>query len=218
MGFRMSVPYLGLTRKPDESSKHKAYGEGICKEAGIERASRSKTLDRTLSGKNIYDDIESGSELWEEMCRRADSYSIEVRGKTRDGKEVVRKRGLRKDAIVGFAVIFKPPTEVVESWSRKRRERFFNDCHEVAEHLEPELFQRSNILMRSRHMDEEGEHEHVLGVPLDIEGHYNGSDMLTHMRDNFNRNFAAEMRKRGWNMDDLELYDAERAKADKEYK
>lgn len=214
MSFRMSIPYLGLTRKEDETGKHKAYGEGICKEAGVERASRSRTLDRTLSDRNVYEGIASGDELWRLMCERADAYRIQVEGRTRDGKKVVRERGLRKDAIVGFAVIFKPPTEVIASWSREERERFFKDCHEVAETLEPELFQRSNVLMRSRHMDEDGEHEHDIGIPIDGNGHYNGSDMLNHMRDNFNQNFAAEMRKRGWDMDDLELYDAERAKTD----
>lgn len=221
MGFRMSVPYLGLTRNPAESGKHKAHGLPICKEAGYERASASRTLDRTLSDQNTYVGYRSGEELWSYLEERANNYRMQVPGKDKANNPVMRERGLRKDAIVGFAVIWKPPAEVIRDWDRDTRERFFSDCHAVAEELEPELFAPSNILMRSRHFDEVRhggeEHEHDVGVPLTADGRYNGSDMLNHMRRNFNANFAAKMRERGWDMDDLDLYDPERAKVDEEY-
>lgn len=221
MGFRMSVPYLGLTRNPAESGKHKAHGLPICKEAGYERASASRTLDRTLSDQNTYVGYRSGEELWGYLEERANNYRMQVPGKDKANNPVMRERGLRKDAIVGFAVIWKPPAEVIRDWDRDTRERFFSDCHAVAEELEPELFAPSNILMRSRHCDEVRhggeEHEHDVGIPLTADGRYNGSDMLNHMRRNFNANFAAKMRERGWDMDDLELYDPERAKVDEEY-
>ncbi|MBR3224998.1 MAG: hypothetical protein IKF78_06735 [Atopobiaceae bacterium] len=222
MGFKMSVPYLGLTRKVGESGAHKAYGEAICKEAGYERASRSKTLDRTLSDRNSYVGYTSGAELWDDLVEAADSYRVKVTRKDKDGNPVVHERPLRKDAIVGFAVIWKPPADVIRRWDPETRERFFADCYAVAEELEPELFQPSNIRMRARHKDEVrfgGEdHEHAVGVPLTFDGRYNGSDMLNHMRRNFNKNFAKHMRDRGWDMDDLELYDPERARVDPEYR
>lgn len=218
MGFRMSVPYLGLTRKVGESGKHKAYGLPICKEAGYERASASKTLDRTLSNQNSYVGFKSGDELWSYLEERANDYRIQVEGKTKTREKVVRERGLRKDAIVGFAVIFKPPADVISEWDTETRNRFFSDCHEVARELEPELFQESNILMIARHFDEGEDHEHMFGIPLTKDGRYNGSDMLTHMRRNFNENFARCMRERGWDMDDLDLYDKGRAENDEEYR
>ena len=222
MGFKMSVPCLGLTRNPNESGKHKAHGLKICKEAGYERASASRTLDRALSDQNTYDGFRSGEELWEYLEDRANNYRMRVPGKDKAKNDVVRERGLRKDAIVGFAVIWKPPAEVIRAWDRETRDKFFDDCDAVAEELEPEMFQPSNILMTATHVDEVlhggEEHQHKIGVPLTFDGRYNGSDMLNHMRRNFNANFAAKMRERGWDMDDLDLYDAERAKEDEEYR
>ena len=221
MGFKMSVPYLGLTRKPGEKGKHKANVRAICLEAGYERVGESRTLDRTLSDQNVYVGYESGNKLADFLEERADEYRVKVNGK-RNGKEVTYERPLRKDAIIGFAVIWKPPAEVVAEWDTDTRERFFADCYAVAEELEPELFRPSNLLMKARHKDEKlhggDEHEHAVGIPLTSDGRYNGSDMLNHMRRNFNKNFAGKMRERGWDMEDLELYDPERAKVDEAYR
>lgn len=86
--------------------------------------------------------------------------------------------------------------------------------------MEPELLQPSNILIRARHNDEKlhggDEHEHAIGVPLTKDGRYNGGKMLNHMKNNFNTNSARHMRERGWDMEDLNLYDPSR-KDDEEY-
>lgn len=86
--------------------------------------------------------------------------------------------------------------------------------------MEPELLQPSSILIRARHNDEKlhggDEHEHAIGVPLTKDGRYNGGKMLNHMKNNFNTNSARHMRERGWDMEDLDLYDPSR-EDDEEY-
>lgn len=153
MGFGMSVPYLGLTRMRDGNSRHNTHGEAICLEAGYERASRSRTVDRTLSDQNTYVGYRSGQELWDELVRRAEDYKIDVTYKRKGKVCHAQRAGLKKNGVVGFAVIWKPPADVVRGWDRDTRERFFDDCYAVAEELEPDLFRSENLLMRSRHND-----------------------------------------------------------------
>ncbi|MCD8125036.1 MAG: hypothetical protein LUE23_08385 [Lachnospiraceae bacterium] len=88
---------------------------------GKERISSSVTLDRSKSSLNIYEgESDSGFAVWDDMERRANEYRQEVQGKDRSGNPVTRYRGLRKDAVIGCAVIINPPYEVCKDWTREQ--------------------------------------------------------------------------------------------------
>ena len=60
-------------------------------------------------------------------------------------------------------------------------------------------------------------HVHDLGVCKDAEGHYCGNRIDAKLMIKINAKFPAMMRQRGWDMEDLDTTDFERAKTDKDY-
>ena len=105
MGYKCTPQIIGLVRgEPKPGAKHRAPCLKICEEAGNERYSKSVTLDRTRSKYNVYEGFRSGEKCCASMEAEAAEYR--VRGKTKDGKDY--ERGLRADAVIGFAVIFNP--------------------------------------------------------------------------------------------------------------
>ena len=93
--------------------------------------------------------------------------------------------------------------------------------------IEPRLFRRDNIRMSAEHFDEGippdensgviDRHLHDLGVSKDAAGRYCGNLIDAKLLIKINERFPALMRERGWDMDDLDRTDFERAKTDKEY-
>jgi len=61
-------------------------------------------------------------------------------------------------------------------------------------------------------------HFHDLGISLDENGHYCGKLIDAKLLVTINKKFPALMRERGWDMDDLDVTDFDRAKVDSDYK
>ena len=226
MGFKCTPQVMGLVRgEPKVGQKHRAPLSKIAIEAGYERASKSATLDRARSDLNRYEGYRSGAEFAADMEAEAAAYRVKVKGKTKDGHEIIRVKGLPHNAVVGFAVIHNPPAEVCAAWSDEQYEKFYKDSREVMAIIEPRIFRQANIRMSAEHFDEGlplangsiDRHLHDLGVCKDYGGRYCGNLIDAKLLIKINEKYPAMMRKRGWDIDDLDTTDFERAKTDKEY-
>lgn len=228
MGWKCAPQVMGLVRgEPKQGQKHRANIRKIAMEAGYERASKSDTLDKSRSSKNHYDGYRSGSQFAAAMEQEASKYRVKVNGKTKDKKPVVREKGLPHNAVIGWAVIYNPPAEVCAAWTNEDYQKFYADCRECMAKIEPRLFRSENIRMSAEHFDEGippdensgviDRHLHDLGVSKDADGRYCGNLIDAKLLIKINERFPTLMRERGWDMDDLDRTDFERAKTDKEY-
>jgi len=231
MGWKCAPQVMGLVRgEPKEGQKHRANIRKIAMEAGYERASRSDTLDRRRSHLNQYTGFRSGVEFSDTMEEEAAAYRMQVAGKTKDGQDIIRERGLQHNAVIGWAVIYNPPADTCIGWSDQMYEKFYNDCRDCMAQIEPRIFRRQNIRMSAEHYDEGvppedihnissiDRHLHDLGVCRDEDGRYCGNLIDAKLMIRINALFPGMMRERGWgDMEDLDTTDFERAKDDKEY-
>jgi len=223
MGYLCAPQLTGLVRgEPKPGQKHRSNGKAIAGEAGKERHSASETLDRTRSGDNVYSGFESGFECWDAMCEEADEYRIPT--KLRNGETA--ERGLRKDAVIGFAVIFNPSHEMTVGWSEEDYQRFYKDSWEVLGEIEPDIFRDDNVRMSAEHCDEGrtadpgtfDKHLHRIGMCKDREGKFCGNKIDAKLLIRINENYPKLMRERGWELDDLDTTDWDRMKTDEEYR
>lgn len=230
MGWKCAPQVMGLVRgDPKPGQKHRGNIRKIALEAGYERASRSDTLDRRRSHLNKYEGYKKGAKFADDMEQEAAEYRMKVKGKTKDGQEIIREKGLPHNAVIGWAVIYNPPAEVCASWTDEDYEKFHQDCRDCMAEIEPRLFRQENIRMSAEHFDEGipvsnpsrleeiDRHFHDLGVSKDEDGRYCGNLIDAKLLIKINERFPVMMRKRGWNMDDLDTTDFERAKVDKDY-
>lgn len=220
MGFKMAPQIMGLIRgEPKGKGKHRAPGDKILEELGEERKSRSKTLDRGRSGDNRYAGYRSGAECWAALQEEADRYRSPV--VLRDGRTA--SRGLRRDAVLGIAVIYNPPAAATKGWTDADYSRFYKDCREVMANIEPRLFGRRNSRMLAEHRDEDGSgeesrHIHEVLVPRDGDGRYCGNLVDGSTLARINRDFPRLMRERNWDLEDLDTTDWPRYKTDPSYR
>lgn len=215
MGWKCIPQVIGLVRgEPKPGAKHRANGGKICKEAGCERASRSKTLDREKSKDNSYRFQESGTVCWDQMEQTAEEYR--VTGTNKNGKAFSRK--LRADAVIGWAMIIKPPMAVAATWSEAKKDKFRNDSWRAMMVIEPRLFRKGNVRMLARHRDEGGDHDHVIGEARDQDGAYCGNLVDFKLLQKINEQYPALMRGYGWDIEDAEVTDWNRYQSDLEYR
>lgn len=220
MGYAWAPQITGLVRgEPKPGARHRSNGLAIFMEAMEERASKSPTLDRTRSHKNPYwhrDGGPSGTATWEAMCEAADAYRIPVTLK--NGKTA--ERGLRGDAVIGWAAILKPPPEMVAELGMTGKDirRFCDDGFRALEQIEPRVFRDENLEAVAGHVDEDTPHYHFLGTSKDKAGKYCGNLIDANLCVRINEQFPAIMRGLGWPIDDLDMTDWERMKTDEEYR
>lgn len=214
MGWKCVPQIKGLVRgEPKPGSRRRANGLKICMEAGKERASKSKTLDRTRSNLNTYKGPESGKDCWERMEAEAEAYR--VTGTTKTGKQFARR--LPPDAVIGWALIFKPPAEVAAEWTPEKKARFDADSWRVMREIEPRLFHKKSIRQIAQHRDEDGDHTHTIGAARDESGKYCGNLIDCVLLQKINEQYPAMMRKLGWDIEDAEVTDWKRYDTDPEY-
>ncbi len=235
MGFQCAPQIIGLTREKSPKGKHRANGLGICLEQGEERASLSETLNRSKSDLNIYEGYSSGYKCWEDMELRAKNHKCKVI----DKNGIERERSVRSDAVIGYAMIFNPPSEMCIGWTDDDYKKFYDDsfncvaeCNKLyrdevkkrdTKHKEiPIIFREENIRMKSWHkdegIDENSDHEHRICDAIDEHGEYNGSMIDAQFLSFINVHFPELMREKGWELDDLDVTDWDRYKTDEEYR
>lgn len=206
-------------RGEPKNGKHRMDGLKAAKEMGAERASRSETLDKTKSHRNIYIGHSRGVSAWEEIATRADQYRMTVKGKA----GVMHERPLRSDAVIGYALIINPPEEECSKWDDRTYQKFYLDSFTVLGEIEPRIFRREKVVMEAEHFDEgvggdNDRHKHFLGECVDENGRYCGNLIDAKLLSDINKKFPAMMRSRGWDMVDLDTTDWERYKNDEMYR
>lgn len=238
--FKSAPQILGMQRRPSVSrrtgrvSRHRASSpSGLCCEAAPrERASVSETLDRSRTPLNVNLGPESGEELWHSMCEEAGA--ARVRMVARDGTE--HERGLRQDAVIGYAWIDHPPAEVTADWDDDTMMRFTRDSMEAANDVlasmgRPRMFgganERATYVHRGEGMPADpatafegvpGVHAHRFGVCRDPEtGAWCGSAIDARFLSELDRRYPALMRERGWPLLDLDTTDYGRMATDEGY-
>lgn len=223
MSFSCTVQMMGLVREDYPKGRHRGNGKAIIGEMGKERISRSETLDRERSKFNKYDqDIQSGFEVWDEMVERAENYKMPVNVKQKDGTEITRYRNLKKDAVLGVAIIINPPFYESQNWDENTYKKFYEDTQEVLEELNPDIFRKENKIFGVEHYDEgyniNDRHKHIVYNTVSREGRYCGNKIDAKFLSEFNKVYPRMMRDRGWDMDDLDTTDWDRFKVDEGYR
>lgn len=223
MGWKCTPQLTGLVRgEPKKGAKHRSNIKAICAEAGKERITSSQTIDRSRSHLNRYKGIESGFACADDMTGRANEYKQQVKGK---GGSVMQRR-LRNDAVIGCAIIYNPPEDVCRNWTDEQYAKFYKDSDDFMHEVCPAIFREENVVMDAEHFDEGtiedpeafSRHRHRILNCIDEDGRYCGNLIDAHLLDTINRQYPTFMRSRGWEMDDLDVTDWDKAKSDKEYR
>lgn len=232
MGYKCVPQVKGLVRgEPQPGQKHRANGLKFAKEAGYERGTNSPTHDKKRQHLNEYEGYRSGKNFWEDMEAEADKYREEVPGKTKTGEPIIRYRKAKKNAVIGFAIIYNPPADMCKDWTKEKYIRFRDDSRDCMEKIEPAIFRSENIRMSALHADEgiapDTENPtlndcdcnfHDLGVCKDENGRYCGSKIDGRLMDKINEMYPRLMREKGWDLDDVDRTDWQKAKEDKAYR
>lgn len=210
MGFKVGMPVLKLKNaksggKNRGKSKNSGNLKSILGEAGTERWSATKTLDRSLSSTNEHlGPYSSGEEAYEAIMAEVEEYS--------EAYKAEHGRGVRKDAVLAFAMIVKPPAEVVNAMTPEERARFFKDSYDTL--VELNVLSDDNVRMRERHRDEGGEHEHIISMAYDKDGKLNGKKVVSlGMFKKLNKEFPKRMQEKGWDVEECDVYDEEAVKS-----
>lgn len=222
MSFKVGTPTLALKMVKVKQFNEKKHGlaEKILEEAGEERYSKSRTFDRSRVGLNDYSGgmFSSGSDAFEYL-KKVWSEADEVHRANSKSH-----RGLRKDKDVAFALIVKPPAEWANEQDAETLDRFFDDFYD--EMVAAGIFKDENVLMRARHRDEAGEHEHyVFMLDRTPEGDLGDGlnfwykprrkgDLKSSFHDMLNHDIPRAMQARGWDVAESineDAYDPEKA-------
>lgn len=243
--FKCTPQILGLQRHASKRARgaaHRATSPSglACEAAPLERASMTETLDRSKTHLNVSEGPDSGEELWCRMCDEADDYRQPVMNRDgtprmdRDGHPVTR--ALRRDAVIGYAVVDHPPAEVTRDWDVDTMRRFSADSdacmNEVLKSLgRPAMFGGDNARATYYHLDEGrvdplddsevplGIHVHKFGMARDPEtGRYCGNLIDAKFLHELNVRYPALMRERGWPLEELDTVDWDRYSTDEAYR
>lgn len=244
----------GMRRDGKGQAKHRANAAAIVHEA-FEiadrddghpipiRKSASDTYDRSRTPNNRYTGYQTADDVVAALEEEAAAQTVEVRTKDKEtGETVIRKRPLRSDAVIGVAVIFKPPCAIARTWSREQYDKFINDSLDVMAAVqcggevdkktgklkrgqEPcHLFRRENVIASAEHWDEgslaEGEdvytgHWHHIYKPEDESGKYRGALVDPYFLSRLSAVYPRMMREREWDIEDCDCTDWEKFNDDK---
>lgn len=204
MGVKIGIPILKLNNHHTKT-KRKGYMRAVFCEGLEERWGTDPDIDRSRTALNEYTgEYRSGQALTAAITAEAEAYSKEQRQQS--------KRGLRSDAIIGWAAIVKPPAEWINSLSQEQRKSFFDDSRKIMYDLMGHDEKgRSNVRATVLHHDEAGDHEHFYGAAKTEDGRFCGKDLINlKLFRKFNREYPRRMREKGWDIDDCTVYDPEK--------
>ncbi len=204
MGVKIGIPIMKLNNHHTKT-KRKGYMRAVFCEGLEERWGTDPDIDRSRTMLNEYTgEYQSGQALTAAITAEAEAYSKEQRQQG--------KRGLRSDAIIGWAAIVKPPAEWINSLSQEQRKSFFDDSRKIMYDLMGHDEKgRSNVRATVLHHDEAGDHEHYYGAAKMPDGRFCGKDLINlKLFRKFNREYPKKMREIGWDIDDCTVYDPEK--------
>lgn len=194
MGIRVGIPVLKLSRDA-KASKHRGDAKKVIYESFGERYSKDKDLDRTKSNLNIYTGFSKGKDLYKYWEEEANTH-LDSRG-----------RKLRSDAVIGFSLIIKADYESMQKMSESERIKFLQDSSEIVSDLLHE--HGLQVDATALHRDEINEHMHVFGHDEEYRA---GKKIDIRLYRDFNSEYPRRMRARGYDVEDMSVYDSDKAK------
>ena len=203
MGWKVGITTLKLTNQRSKKSRAKRTGflRAVVCEGLKERWGKDEDIDRNLSHYNAYTGITSGVELAENMTKEAAEYSAQ--------RKAAGGRALRADAAIGWAMIIKPPADVINAMSPGQQIKFFADSDKII----TAIMGADNIRATALHRDEQAPHKHYFGMGYTKSGELCVDKVINpKLYKRLNQEYPQKMRELGWDIEDCTIYDAEKVK------
>lgn len=204
MGWKVGITTLKLTNQRSKKSRAKRTGflRAVVCEGLSERWGKDEDIDRSQSSKNIYTGITSGVALADSMTKEAAEYSRQCKA--------AGGRALRVDAAIGWAMILKPPAEIINAMSPEQQVQFFADSDKIL----IEIMRADNIRATALHRDDQAPHKHYFGMGYTQNGELCIDKVINpKLYKKLNQEYPQKMREMGWDIEDCVVYDTEKAKS-----
>lgn len=203
MGWKVGITTLKLTNQRSTKSRAKRTGflRAVVCEGLKERWGKDEDIDRNRSCFNTYTGITSGVKLAEAMTTEATEYSSK--------RKAAGGRALRADAAIGWAMILKPPAEIINTMSPEQQVKFFEDSDKIL----VDIMGDDNIRATALHRDEQAPHKHYYGMGYTKSGELCVDKVINpKLYKQLNQEYPQKMREMGWDIEDCTIYDAEKIK------
>lgn len=202
MEHKAGMPCLKLNNV-GRKSKHCGSFEYVAKEALRERCGRDSDIDPERTHLNIYGGYETAEELMAYSRKHVEELSLQLRNEG--------KRGIRNDAVVMMAAIFKPPMEYLNELSLEESKRLFSEFLKKFS----EIVGAENIKSWAIHFDELNPHVHVFWEPMTEDGRLCAKEVCNlKFFSRLNKEMPIYLREQGFDIADCEAYDAGLAKSE----
>lgn len=204
MGWKVGITTLKLTNQRSKKSRAKRTGflRAVVCEGMSERWGKDEDIDRNRSRYNTYTGITSGVELTETMTVEAADYSKQ--------RKAAGGRALRADAAIGWAMILKPPADIINTMSAGQQGKFFADSDKII----TAIMGADNIRATALHRDEQAPHKHYFGMGYTQNGELCIDKVINpKLYKKLNQEYPQKMREMGWDIEDCVVYDTEKVKS-----
>ena len=193
MGIRVGMPIIKLSKNA-KATKRKGDAKKIACEALSERYTKDKDIDRSRSHLNMYTGFKTGKELYKYWVDEAEA-ATDANG-----------RKIKSNAVIGYQLIIKPDMAGMESLSDGQQLRFVQDGIQVASEILTE--HGLQVDATAIHRDEMNPHGQVLGHDPEYTA---GKKIDIRLYGAFNREFPKRMRQLGYDVEDLTVYEPDKA-------
>lgn len=203
MGWKVGITTLKLTNQRSTKSRAKRTGylRAVVCEGLKERWGKDEDIDRNLSHYNTYTGIASGVKLAEAMTAEAADYSKQ--------RKAAGGRALRTDAAIGWAMILKPPAEIINAMPPEQQVKFFADSDKIL----TGIMGTDNIRATALHRDEQAPHKHYFGMGYTRTGELCVDKVINpKLYKKLNQEYPQKMRELGWDIEDCVVYDSEKVR------
>lgn len=204
MGWKVGITTLKLTNQRSTKSRAKRTGylRAVVCEGLSERWGKDEDIDRSCSCRNTYTGITSGVKLAEAMTTEATEYSSK--------RKAAGGRALRADAAIGWAMILKPPAEIINTMSPEQQVKFFEDSDKIL----VDIMGDDNIRATALHRDEQAPHKHYYGMGYTKSGELCVDKVINpKLYKQLNQEYPQKMREMGWDIEDCTVYDSDKVKS-----
>lgn len=199
-------PSTQVNSKTGKAAKTCGLGSAW-REMNDERLGRDTTIDRSMTGLNVWMVGDTSDKVEEIVQEKIDEINKE--------RHDAGLRSLRSDAVSVAEIVEKPPIEFMQNLSYEERKQFLNDSHAVMEKLVHEWNPDWKIIEAVQHHDEFGglsahNHELILLTSHDKNGIATmqaKSELNLKFFNFINNHYSEEMRKFGYDVEDVRTYD-----------
>lgn len=188
-------------RSKKSRAKRTGYLRAVVCEGLKERWGKDEDIDRNRSCFNSYTGITSGVALAEALTKEAADYSKQ--------RKSAGGRALRTDAAIAWAMILKPPAEIINAMSQEQQTKFFTDSDKIIH----DIMGADNIRATALHRDEQAPHKHYFGMGYTQTGELCIDKVINpKLYKKLNQEYPQKMRELGWDIENCVIYDSEKVR------